>query len=164
MHMKKWCHFATKIWGILTYFRHCYHLVTWCGHVKWILFSSPSFKESPPQISLKFIKLWNSYGWIKKKRLVQGCEPCLNFLEWFVFAQCFIHSHWRAPQIIWLPDAVIIKMWQVIWHSEWSVSQEKSYINNKEWQVQRLSSKEHLDKIVCLSLPNKRPRGTSYEW
>ena len=61
-------------------------------------------------------------------------------------------------------STVVIKMWQAIWHSAWSGSQQKNYGNNKEWRVQSLSSKEHLDKIVCLSLPKKRPRGTKYEW
>ena len=49
------------------------------------LFSSFSFKDSPAQILLKFVKLWNSYGRIIKIRLFQGCEPCLNFLEQRVF-------------------------------------------------------------------------------
>lgn len=66
---------------VLTYFRLSYRSVTWHYHVKIALFCSFSFKDSPAQILLKFVKLWNSYGRIIKIRLFQGCEPCLNFLE-----------------------------------------------------------------------------------
>ena len=106
---------------------------------------------NPKKLCWKFAyscsSTWEWWEIADRSRLDTSC--------WFVFAQYFVHSHWGAPQIIWLSDAVVIKMWQVIWDSAWSGCQQKNMVTTRSGECKVFPVK-NTKLFVCLSRTNNQ--------